>query len=141
MSQNKKQGMPPKPKLEMKTVKRLLSYIKKDYKLIFSIVIVAILLSSVAGVAGSLFLEILIDDYILPLLAVDNPAFDGLLKAILIMAGIYLLGVIATLTYSQLMVIVAQGVLKKIRDEMFDHMQELSIKYFDTHSHGDLMSH
>ncbi len=136
-----KKGMPPRPKADAKTIKRLFSYITKDYKLPFAIVLFGILLSSAANVAGSLFLEILIDDYIIPLVAMDNPVFSGLLKAVLIMAGIYLLGVIFTLVYSQLMVIIAQGVLKKIRDEMFDHMQELSIKYFDTHSHGDLMSH
>lgn len=133
--------VPPKPKADLKTLKRLFSYITKDYKLPFAMVLIGILLSSAANVAGSLFLEILIDDYILPLLAVENPVFDGLLKAILIMTGIYLLGVISTLVYSQLMVVIAQGVLKKIRDEMFDHMQELPIEYFDTHSHGDLMSH
>ncbi|MBA4603371.1 ABC transporter ATP-binding protein [Thermoactinomyces mirandus] len=133
--------VPPKPKADLKTLKRLFSYITKDYKLPFAMVLIGILLSSAANVAGSLFLEILIDDYILPLLAVENPVFDGLLKAILIMSGIYLLGVISTLVYSQLMVVIAQGVLKKIRDEMFDHMQELPIEYFDTHSHGDLMSH
>lgn len=140
MSPNKK-GMPPKPKADAKTIKRLFSYITKGYKLPFAIVLIGILLSSAANVAGSLFLEILIDDYILPLVAMENPAFGGLLKAILIMAGIYLLGVISTLVFSQLMVVIAQGILKKIRDEMFDHMQELPIKYFDTHSHGDLMSH
>lgn len=140
MSPNEK-GMPPKPKADAKTIRRLFSYIKKGYKFPFAIVLFGILLSSAANVAGSLFLEILIDDYILPLLAVENPAFGGLLKAILIMAGIYLLGVISTLVFSRLMVVIAQGVLKKIRDEMFDHMQNLPIKYFDTHSHGDLMSH
>ena len=107
----------------------------------FTLVLVCILISSLAGVAGSLFLKTLIDDYIAPLLLADNPVFAGLLHAILIMAGIYLAGVVATFVYNRLMVVIAQGVLKKIRDGMFSHMQSLPIKYFDTHPHGNIMSH
>jgi ATP-binding cassette subfamily B protein len=138
---HKYEGDPRKPKADTSTIKRLLSYIKKDYQGLFWIVIIAILISSAAGVIGSLFLEVLIDDYITPLLGMEHPVFTGLLKAILIMTGIYLLGVISTLIYNRLMVVISQGVLKRIRDEMFDHMQELPVKYFDTHSHGDIMSH
>jgi len=138
---HKYEGDPRKPKANTSTIKRLLSYIKKDYQGLFWIVIIAILISSAAGVIGSLFLEVLIDDYITPLLGMEHPVFTGLLKAILIMTGIYLLGVISTLIYNRLMVVISQGVLKRIRDEMFDHMQELPVKYFDTHSHGDIMSH
>ena len=125
---------------QSKTIKRLFSYIQKKYKTRFIFVLISILLSTGAGVAGSLFLEILIDDHITPLLAVANPVFTGLFKAILIMAGIYMLGVIATLVYTRLMVVMAQGILKEIRDQMFEHMQALPIKYFDTHTHGDVMS-
>lgn len=139
MMQNKK--MPPRPKTSGKTIKRLLDYVTKGYRISFLFVLVCILLSSVAGVIGSKFLQVLIDDYITPLLLADHPEFGGLFRAILTMAGIYLIGVIATLLYNRFMVVIAQGVLKKIRDEMFAHMQTLPIKYFDTHSHGDIMSH
>ncbi|MBX4266633.1 ABC transporter ATP-binding protein [Clostridium estertheticum] len=129
-----------KPKSNGKTMKRLFSYVTSTYKIQFIIVIVCILFSALAGVGGSLFLQIVIDDYITPLLKVSNPVFSGLLKAILVMAGIYSIGVVATFLYNRLMVTIGQGVQKKIRDEMYSHMQTLSIKYFDTHSHGDIMS-
>ncbi|MBU3201317.1 ABC transporter ATP-binding protein/permease [Clostridium estertheticum] len=129
-----------KPKSNGKTMKRLFSYVTSTYKIQFIIVIVCILFSALAGVGGSLFLQIVIDDYITPLLKVSNPVFSGLLKAILVMAGIYCIGVMATFLYNRLMVTIGQGVQKKIRDEMYSHMQTLSIKYFDTHSHGDIMS-
>ncbi|MBU3173919.1 ABC transporter ATP-binding protein [Clostridium estertheticum] len=129
-----------KPKSNGKTMKRLFSYVTSTYKIHFIIVIVCILFSALAGVGGSLFLQIVIDDYITPLLKVSNPVFSGLLKAILVMAGIYSIGVVATFLYNRLMVTIGQGVQKKIRDEMYSHMQTLSIKYFDTHSHGDIMS-
>ena len=134
------QSSHPKSKPSGKTIKRLLSYVSNTYKVQFIVVIVCILVSALAGVVGSLFLQIVIDDYITPLLKVTNPVFSGLLKAILIMAGIYCIGIVATLLYNRLMVTIAQGVQKKIRDEMFSHMQTLPIKYFDTHSHGDIMS-
>lgn len=123
-----------------KTIKRLVSYITGRYKVHLLLVIFSILLSAAANVAGSLFLEILIDDYITPLVSMDTPVFTGLLTAVLVMGGIYLVGVIATLVYNRLMVVVAQGVLKEIRDTMFAHMQRLPIRYFDTHTHGDTMS-
>jgi len=123
------------------TTMRLLSYIWKDYKFLIILVLICIIIGSVAQVRGSLFLETLIDDHITPLLTVTHPSFAPLFRAIMIMAGIYLAGVVSVLIYNYLMVIVAQGVQKKIRDEMFSHMQRLSIKYFDTHTHGDLMSH
>ncbi|MCB2356876.1 ABC transporter ATP-binding protein [Clostridium estertheticum] len=129
-----------KPKSDGKTMKRLFSYVTSTYKIQFIIVIICILFSALAGVGGSLFLQIVIDDYITPLLKVSNPVFSGLLKAILVMAGIYCIGVVATFLYNRLMVTIGQGVQKKIRDEMYSHMQTLSIKYFDTHSHGDTMS-
>ncbi len=133
MRQNKKPA-------KAKTLKRLISYITQRYKAMFFIVLVCILISSIANVGGSVFLKILIDDYIEPLLLEANPVFDGLLRAILTMGGLYLLGVIASYTYNRLMVVISQGVLKDIRDEMFSHMQKLPIRYFDTHTHGDLMS-
>ena len=130
----------PKQQNTMKTIKRLLSHIG-EYKIQFIFVLVCIVISAVAGVVSSLFLQTLIDDYIEPLLVQAVPDFSGLFRVILIMAGIYLIGVLATLFYNRVMVVIAQGMLKKIRDDMFDHMQTLPIKYFDTHTHGDIMSH
>ena len=105
----------PGAKLDMRSARRLLSYLGGRHKAALAVVLVCILFSAVAGVAGSLFLEILIDDYISPLLAVANPSFGGLLRAILTMAAIYLAGVLSTYLYNRLMVVVAQGVLKEIR--------------------------
>lgn len=122
-------------------LKRLTDYIWKDYKYQMLIVILCILLSAVTGVVASLFLRTLIDDYITPLLITDAPDFMPLLRTLLIMACIYFAGAIATLIYNRLMVNISQGVLKTVRDEMFEHMQTLPVKYFDTHAFGDVMSH
>lgn len=129
------------PKHQGKTLKRLLRLIWERYKWWLIVVFFCILISSIAGVIGSLFLQVLIDNYIVPLEKMAHPDFSGLFRAILQMAGIYLLGVLANLLSNQFMVVVSQGVLKEIRDKMFAHMQTLPLKYFDTHSHGDLMSH
>jgi ATP-binding cassette subfamily B protein len=123
-----------------KTTKRLLSYISQGHKFTFSLVLICILVSALANVAGSLFLETLIDDYITPLLGVTNPVFTSMYRALAMMAGIYMVGVVATYVYNILMVTISQGIQKKIRDELFAHMQRLPIKYFDTHAHGDVMS-
>lgn len=128
-----------RPKINRDTVSRLLHYLNR-YKLPFAMVLICILLSAIAGVAGSMFLQVLIDDYIEPLLLESAPVFSGLLKAVLTMAGIYLIGALATLIYNRVMVTIAQGILKTIRDDMFAHMQTLPIRYFDTHTHGDIMS-
>lgn len=128
-------------KIKNGTIKRLLGYITKNYKKQFIIVFICIIISSIASVAGSLFLQILIDDYISPLLEIENPVFTGLLKAIGIMAIIYVLGIVTSYLYNRIMVSISQGVLKNIRDEMFEKMEKLPIKYFDTHTHGDIMSH
>jgi len=122
------------------TIKRLLSYMK-NYKSLLIFVVICIIISAVTGVVSSLFLETLIDDYISPLMVEAVPDFSGLFRIILLMGGIYLIGVLATLFYNRIVVVIAQGVLKKIRDDMFSHMQSLPIKYFDTHSHGDVMSY
>jgi len=130
-----------KPKLEGKTVKRLLSYITKNFKLQFILVFVFIIISAIAGVLGSLFIKTLVDDYIEPLLLSSNPVFTELGKAVLTMAGIYIVGIISTYLYNIIMVSISQGVLKTIRDEMFAHMQRLPVKYFDTNNFGDVMSY
>ena len=122
------------------TVKRLMGYIFKDHKVQFIIVLICIIITALTGVASSLFLQTLIDDYIEPLLLETNPNLNGLLKAIIFMVGIYIVGILSSLIYTQMMVKVAQSTLKDIRDDMFEKMQRLPIKYFDTHTHGDLMS-
>src|SRR5690554_2968291 len=133
-------GGMPKKKMNIQTIKRLLSYLQ-EYRFQLIVVIICIILASVTGVISSLFLQVLIDDYISPLLLEAVPDFSGLLRIIIIMAGIYLVGVLAAFIYTRLMAIISQGVLKRVRDEMFAHMQKLPIKYFDQHPHGDLMSH
>lgn len=137
-------GPKEKPKIEMATVKRLFSYLGK-YKFYLLAVVLCIILSAVASVSASLFLKTLIDDYIEPMLILADPlnseVYAAFLRTLALMGGIYLAGVISTFTYNRIMVTVAQSVLKKVRDEMFEHMQSLPVKYFDTHNHGDIMSH
>lgn len=134
-------GLPDFNKIDKNVLKRLLSYIFKDYKLQFILVFVCIIFSSIASVSSSLFLEKLIDDYIEPLIGVSNPVFTGLLKAMGVMVIIYLFGIISTYIYNRLIAIISQGVLKNIRNEMFTKMQRLPIKYFDTHTYGEVMSY
>lgn len=129
-----------KPKIDFKILARVMKYIFKNYKLRLGLVIICIVLSTLATVAGSLYLEVLIDDYITPLVGVENPVFTGLLKAISVMILIYAVSVITSLLHSRIMVTISEGTLKIIRDEMFIKMQRLPIKYFDTHTHGDIMS-
>lgn len=133
------EGVPQKAGFDLKTLGRLLSYMK-DYKGQLIFVVVCILLSAVASAASSLFLQSLIDDYIVHLLGTSQPMFHELLKALVVIGFIYLIGVISTLFYNQVMVTIAQGTLKKIRDEMFEKMQRLPIRTFDTRTHGDIMS-
>lgn len=133
------EGMPPKAQFDIKTLSRLLSYMK-DYKGLLVFVVVCILLSAIASAASSLFLQSLIDDYITPLLVSSAPDFSELLKALVVIGVVYLVGVLSTLFYNRIMVTIAQGTLKKIRDEMFEKMQRLPIRVFDTRTHGDIMS-
>ena len=121
------------------TIKRLLSYMT-EYKVRLVLVVVSILLSAAVSASTSLFLQILIDRCILPLVGQSNPVLTELVRLISVMGAVYLVGVLATLFYNRTMVVIAQGTLKKIRDSMFSHMQTLPIRYFDTHSHGDIMS-
>ena len=131
----------PKSKTPMKTLKRLLGYIMKRYKFRYLIVLVCIAISSVVQVIGTLFMKQLIDDYILPMLDGRVQTFQPLLEALLTLACVYVIGIVCTYTYNLIMMYVSQGVLKSIRDDMFAHMETLPIKYFDTHQHGDIMSH
>lgn len=136
----KKIGAMSNKKIDKNVVKRLWSYLK-HYKWLLVVVAVCLVVGAVANVAGSLFLQVLIDNYITPLISQSSPVLTGLFQAILIMAGIYLLGALSTLIYTRLMVIVSQNTLLRIRLDVFSHMQTLPIKYFDTHTHGDVMSH
>ena len=131
---------PSRPQVNPNTLKRLLSYLSV-YKTRVILVVICILLSAIANVMSSLFIQRLIDDYISPLLLEANPVFDALFRAIVQMACIYVIGILASLIYNRTMAVISQGILKKIRDDMFAHMQKLPIKYFDTHTHGDVMSH
>ena len=123
------------------TAGRLMGYVFRGYKLRFFVVTICILVSAIVTVVGSLFIQKLIDDFITPLSQSPNPDFSGLLKAVGIMAIIYASGVLSTFLYNRMMVSISQGVLKDIRMEMFSKMQSLPIRYFDTHTHGDIMSH
>ena len=123
------------------TMKRLLGYIARGNQLRLAVVFILLLVSTVASVASSLFLKSLIDDYIAPLIGQASPDFAPLFGALTVMACIYLAGMLASYLQTRLMIPVAQGTLKTIRDDMFAHMQTLPIKYFDTHTHGNVMSY
>lgn len=122
------------------TLKRVLAYILKNYKWRFMAVFVLILISALCMVRFSLFMQTLIDSYITPLLAAKNPDFSGLAHAIFQLIIIGIIGVASTYTFNRLMVYVGQGTMRRIRVDLFTHMESLPIKYFDTHAHGDIMS-
>ncbi|MFV0393073.1 MAG: ABC transporter ATP-binding protein [Coprobacillaceae bacterium] len=125
---------------KMPTFKRLMKYVTSKYALACVIVVILILISTAASVAGSLFIQSLIDDYITPYVSSNNPDFTPLFKALTTMACIYLVGVVSTYGFNKILINVSQGTLKTIRDDLFGHMEKLPIKYFDTHNHGDIMS-
>ena len=132
----------PRPKVENpgKVFKRILAYVMKQYKFQVILVLCCILLSVFAQVQGTLFMQTLIDSYILPLLAEKSNDFSGLLHAITRVACFYGVGILAVFIQNRTMAKIAQGTLKNLRDELFVHMQTLPIKYFDSHAHGDIMS-
>lgn len=123
-----------------KIIKRLFSYVFADYKLECFVVLLCIIMSALINVAATLFLKTLIDDYITPLIGSQNPDFSGLYSALTKMAIVFIVGVLANYLQSRVMVRVSQGSLKKIRDDLFTHMESLSIPFFDSNAHGDLMS-
>lgn len=129
-----------KPGLNTNSLKRLFKYIS-NYKTSIIVVVFCIIVSSLTSVASSLFIQTLIDDYIAPILTMDVPIFDELLKGLSFMAIIYLAGILATWLYNFLMVTIAQKTLKDIRDDMFKKMQYLPVRYFDSNTNGDIMSH
>lgn len=125
---------------KMVTFKRLIRYITSNYAFACTLVVILILVSTAANVMGALFIQRLIDDYITPYVTVSNPDFTPLLKALTTMASIYFVGVISTYSFNKILINVSQGTLKRIRDDLFAHMEKLPISYFDTHNHGDIMS-
>lgn len=124
----------------MSVLVRLVKYVLVHYKFSCLMVLIFIALSSLASVSSSLFLKSLIDDYIMPMVNSPDPSYTPLFLALCQMACIYLGGVIATYLYSRILINVAQGTMKHIRDDLFSHMEKLPISYFDTHNHGDIMS-
>lgn len=132
----------PRPKVENpgRLFMRLLAYIMKNYAVHCILVVICIFITVLASVQGTWFMQTLIDSYILPLIGQADPDFSGLLHAIMRVAVFYLIGAIASYIYTRIMVNVSQGTLKNLRDAMFTHMEELPIRYFDTHYHGDIMS-
>lgn len=137
MSKNQKPSM---SKNTAKTAKRLLKYVTGMYKVQFIVVFICILLSSVASISVSLSLKFLLDDFIIPLIGQTQPNFTELYKAMAVLGCIFLVGVISTFVYTRMMVTIGQGVLKQVRDDMFEHMQTLPIRYFDQNTNGSIMS-
>lgn len=135
-SQNKR----PKGQNPAKTLKRLMGIILKNYTPHCIVVLLCIFGSAFVSVKGTLFMQTLIDDYILPLMSQSNPDFRPLRAAIMKLALFFIAGALMTYTYNRIMVNVSQGTMKKIRIDVFTHMESLPIKYFDTHAHGDIMS-
>ncbi len=133
-------GQRPKVKNPMKILGRLMGLIIKKYKVQMIIVFVCIIVSVLANVQGTLFIQSLIDDYITPMIGVPKPDFAPLISAIIRVATFYTIGAAATFSQARIMVYVTQGTMRDLRCRIFDHMETLPVKYFDTHSHGDIMS-
>lgn len=129
-----------KQPIQAETVKRLLRYFA-SYKALLSIIVLSILINSAVSVVASLFLQRLIDQYIAPLLLMHTPVYTELIRALTFLGVICLVGVLSSWFYNWYMVRIAQKILKDVRDEMFEKMQQLPVGYFDAHTHGDLMSH
>ena len=135
-------GRGPRPKLKdpVGLFKRLMGFIMQYYRWQMIAVAICIVISVLCNARGTMFTQHLIDDYIAPLLVADVKDFSGLARAMMQVAGFYALGIAASFTYNRIMIYVSQGSLKRIRDDMFVHMEGLPIRYFDTHPHGDIMS-
>lgn len=128
------------PKEMGRILGRVLKYMVSSYKWQFAVVVVCIFGAALATRRGTLFMQDLIDDYILPLTQTPQSDFGPLAGALCTLAGIYCIGIICSYTYNRIMVNVSQGTMKKLRDQLFSHMESLPIRYFDTHAHGDIMS-
>ncbi len=123
-----------------KLLMRILGYVGKTYKVHLILVVIGIFVSVLANVQGTMFMKTMIDDYIVPLLQADVPDFRPFAMAILRVACLYAIGVACAYAYNKIMIYVTQGTLKNLRDDMFEKMESLPVKYFDTHPHGDIMS-
>lgn len=123
-----------------KILKRVMSYVLKNYKFPCVAVVVGIIISALTTLCSNLFIQSLIDDYILPLLQSAVPDYHPLAQALLKLAAILAVGVLCAYAYNRIMVNISQGTLKRLRIELFENMESLPIKYFDTHAHGDIMS-
>ena len=132
----------PRPKIENpgKLFKRVMNYTLKDYAAGWVVVVICIFASVYCSLQGTMFMRTLIDEYILPLMGRENPSFDALASAIFRVAVFYAIGVAASFTQSRILINVGQGTLRNIRNDLFEKMEALPIKYFDTHAHGDIMS-
>ena len=133
-------GQKPQVEHPFALLARLMHYVFRDYKFHCIAVFLLIFAGVIANVQGTMFTKNLIDDYITPFLLSDNPNFAPLAKAISRVAVFYAIGVISTYVYNRIMVAVTQGTLRNLRNDLFAHMEKLPIRYFDTHSHGDIMS-
>lgn len=125
---------------QVSAMKRVLGYLLRDYKFAFFIVVVCILGSALATLRGTLFMQSLIDDYIVPLTQAQTPDFSKLAAALVAVALTYGIGILCAYGYNRIMVNVSQGTMRNLRVELFQHMESLPIRYFDTHAHGDIMS-
>ncbi len=124
----------------IRVLKRLMGYVIRSYKVTCLVVLVLIVISSLTSVVSSLFMKSLIDDYIVPLVGQQNPSFQALFQTLCNIAVIFVCGILATYGYNKLLIEVSQGTMKRVRDDLFAHMEKLPIRYFDTHNHGDIMS-
>lgn len=127
-------------KAQMKVLGRVLRFMFRDYKIHFFIVVVCIIIQAIATLVGMMFIQSLVDDYIVPMVKNGSTDYAPLAKALLRIAGVYVLGLSTSYAYNRIMVNVGQGTLRNFRNELFDNMETLPIKYFDTHPHGDIMS-
>ena len=126
--------------MDFKVLGRLLGYVIRHYKVACLFTLIFIILASLASVSVSLFIQVLIDDYITPLAQTDTPDFGPLLQILLVMLCVFMTGVLSTFAYNRILVYIGQGTLRNVRDDLFAHMERLPISYFDTHAHGDIMS-
>lgn len=133
-------GMKPTVANPGKVFKRIMAFVFEKYLIQSIAVLICIIISVIASVQGTLFMKTLIDDFITPLIGVGTPDYTGLLHELIRVGSFYLLGILATFAYNKIMVYITQGTLDRLRREMFDHMEKLPIRYFDTHAHGDIMS-
>ena len=125
---------------QLHAMRRVLGYMLKDYKFSFLVVVVCILGSALATLRGTLFMQSLIDDYIVPLTQAQTPDYSNLAVALVSVAVTYGIGIICAYAYNRIMVNISQGTMRNLRIELFQHMESLPIRYFDTHAHGDIMS-